>query len=153
MGSIRPRSYPSKQPSGIPPVEGTTTQDSNRQHFLRCLPTPLLPVPSQFDSRDLEDRSVVDALMREWGHGMKQETPRTHLLGAIRKYTIPYLGARTEGHVTFLTKLAVVLTHKSVRAAVSLRLWLSMMVFQNCYKPVNYLLCRETIGEMTWQWT
>jgi hypothetical protein len=60
--------------------------------------------------------------MKEWGRGMEQETPRTHLLGAIRKYTIPYLGAKTEGHITFLRKLAVALTHKSVRTAVSPRL-------------------------------
>jgi len=99
---------------GLSSVEGTTTQVSNHQHFLLCLPTPLLPIPSQFESKSIESQSAVDGLMEEWGRGMRQETPRTHLLGAIRKYTIPYLGAQTEGHLTFLRKLAVAVTHRSV---------------------------------------
>jgi hypothetical protein len=58
---------------------------------------------------------MVDDLTGEWGRGMEQETPRKHLLGAIKKYTIPYLGAQTEGHLSFLRHLAVALTHRSVR--------------------------------------
>lgn len=60
--------------------------------------------------------------MTEWGRGMERETPRTHLLGAIRRFTIPYLGAKTENHLTFLHKLAVALTHKTVRTAILLQL-------------------------------
>lgn len=108
-------------PPGLLPVGDTTTQGLKYQHFLRCLPTPLLPIPSRFESKNLENQFVVDDLMTEWGRDMERETPRTHLLGAIRKYTIPYLGARTEAHLTFLRKLAVALTHKSVRTAILLR--------------------------------
>ena len=106
---------------GLPPVGETMTQGLKHQHFLRCLPTPLLPIPSRFESKNLENQTVVDDLITEWGHGMERETPRTYLLGAIRKYTIPYLGARTEPHVTFLRKLSVALTHRSVRTAILLR--------------------------------
>lgn len=76
---------------------------------------PLLPIAPQFESKNLENQNVVDDLMAEWGRGMERETPRTRILGAIRKFTIPYLGARTEGHLSFLRKLAVALTHRSVR--------------------------------------